>query len=222
MLQVLATIIVLQLLCGTTSARVDWTLNATRVGSGVVRAVLAKIHASDIFNTSDSDWWTNDQRSKRALQFLRQMAYVETDDGLSLSTGQGIWNVNKSTFSDTRIHLECDSESHAVNPIRYNMLHSRILRIDWCDSINYSNLSVPIYSGLAVALYVDYQKATLPISDNTRLWIQFWQNFNHEGSADTWKKKVDELKNKERKCITQVNLYKHTFCQSNESLHGSH
>ena len=203
---VLATVITLELLCGSTSARVDGTLDATRNGSSVVRAVIAKIEASHIF--SSSGWWLNHNDRNLILIFLRQMAYVETDDGLkSPSAGLGIWNVNNNTFNMTRRHLQCDSA--AENQIRQNMLNSPILNIDWCNNITHANLSVPMYSGLATVLYVDYliaaDRGNLPTSTSPQILGNLWQHFNFHGTSEeltsTWAAKVGELSRNESKMI---------------------
>ena len=205
-LYVLAMAINLQLLCGSTFARVDGTLNATKNGSSVVIAVIAKIEASNIFSSSDPNWWSDYNVRNLVLIFLRRMAYVETDDGLERpSAGLGFWNISYETFNKTKTHLQCNSAPN--NQIRHNMVNSSLVNVDWCD-ITYVNLSVPMYSGLAAALYVDYlidtQNINLPTSNSSRMLSKLWLRFMHtdvdnRSREATWNKKVKELSRNERK-----------------------
>ena len=203
-------IIVLLLFCGSTSAQVDGTLDAARNGSSVVRAVLAKIEASDAFSD-----WSNNARNL-VLVFLRRMAYVETNDGLtSPSSGLGIWNVNKDTFGTTWRHV-CDSSN---NQTRQKIMSSQILKIDWsCTDLDSSHakMSMPMYSGLAATLHVAKLMSStdfrFPSDITDRELAKLWQTFNSTklnaiDATDVWSKKVAELKENERKQMTRKLMY---------------
>ena len=186
-----------------TSARVDGTLTPNRNGSSVVRAVIAKIDASEIF--ADSTWWQQGQTERPLVWlFLRRMAYVETRDG-SIQQPGGIWDVSRAVFNETRTRV-CDSSSQQV--INSETIEaSSILNTNWCN-VSYGDMSVPMYSGLAIALQLDElltnlgRNVQLP-TDPSKLHM-LWGHFNSANRRNNiirsmWMTGVNELKMEERK-----------------------
>ena len=197
----LAVTVSLQLLCSRSArSQVDGTLTDDQIGGSVVRAVIAKINASDIFR--GTPWWQRNNPRSLVLIFLRRMAYVETADGRNSSYsgragGLGIWNIHKNIFN--MIHTFVCDES---NGLRQN-LNSSILNTDWC-SIEHSDMSVPMLCGIAAALRVHQVRTTIKDYTESKLHL-LWRHVT--GRLDTpkledkksWTKKVDKLKEQERK-----------------------
>ena len=198
--------VILYLLAGAASARVDETLMSNRNGSDVVEAVVAKLDATYSVILNESNWWKNDAGRTLVNLFIRQMAYVETRDGQDRpSSDGGIWNVDEDVFVVARNHA-----CYLTN-INQRISNSQILgvskiSIDWCrdQSLNRSDiLSIPIYSGLAVVLYID-QMRVVNISPLTQFY-RFWDNF-HAGSVNRarWENRVAQLQKSERKNINVI------------------
>lgn len=190
---VLVVTAVVQLMYVRTSARFDGTLTPERNGSSVVRAVIAKIDASEVFN--DSTWWQSTSERPLVKIFLRRMAYVETEDGNRNSVG-GIWDITEEIFRMTQTYV-ARSQS-----IRQNLMNSPILKIDW-HNIVYTDMTVPMYSGLAVALYLDkliLDEGRQILPTNLYQLYRLWNYFGEGASGNTrsWEEGVRDLENNER------------------------
>ena len=167
-----------------------------RNGSSVVRAVIAKITASEIFDRPES-WWQRDSDRFLFMIFLRRMAYVETRDGLVSRPG-GIWNVSDGVFQESKTRV-CDSS----NDMR-SRINDSVLNVDWC-SISYNDLSKPLYSGLTAALHLDELLRNGTIGNNLLMENQmhkWWGNFKRRADRDQarrkWRDGVDKFEENER------------------------
>lgn len=189
-------VVVMHLLGGrVTSALVDETLMPNRNGSSVVRAVIEKIDASKIFEYSG--WWQSANKKALVKIFLRRMAYVETRDGKSYSVG-GIWNVAEEMFNQTKSPSVAYSDHYRSI---LQKMRSSILNMDW-RNITYANMTVPIYSGLAVALYLDklifmHGSGFLPTNPG-RLNNLWRDHFDGVSRTVSWDDAVQELIRNER------------------------
>ena len=146
---------------------VDRTLVPGASGAAVVRATVNKIQ--DVFGTDDH-------------QFLRRIAFVESEDGNDRDTYRsgyhgGIWQVDKSEFLST--------QNNASNPQltqRYQMI-SKAFKIDW-PSIQWSDLRIPLYSGIAARLLL--LNITEAIPCDIQRQATYWRtHYNKDGEAGT-------------------------------------
>ena len=116
------------------------------------------------------------------------MAYVKTEDGSNSSTG-GIWNLSENDFDSTLNYVRSDTDLR-------QLINSSLLQIDWLN-IKFDNLSVPLYSGLAILLRLD----ELLHTHNTMLGIDqlidLWKE-HFRGSEDRWNKAADYLSRHQR------------------------
>ena len=170
----------------------------------MVRAVIAKINASNIFK--GNQWWQTTHQRSLVLIFLRRMAYVETADGRNSSYsgrpgGLGIWNIHKNIFNMIRSFV-CD-ESNRLE----QTLNSSILNTDWC-SIKHSKMSVPMLCGIATALRIHQLLTSTETNDldEDKLHILWWRVNNRPQSSqmeledrDKWNKRVAKLNSTECK-----------------------
>lgn len=173
-------------------AQSDKTLSPGERGADVVRAVISKIEAYGRFINFDSD--------PLSPLFMRAMAYVETRDGATVDpNGGGIWNVAEAVFDKTQ-------SDPRLNEIIMQLLISRpenyFRPIDW-RNLNYSNLSTPLYSGLAVRLlihlntlpertmhatyWINHFKTGMPISELHNQWNNgIQQGLSREGNHNLY------------------------------------
>lgn len=173
----------------------DRTIVAGESGADVVQAVLAKLEYSNVF-TSNSDM--------RETIFMQRMAYVETRDGTEpprfpTSTGNssgGIWNVSPRIFQSTLI------QTNLIQSIS----RSRLLNyVNWTAE-SQMNLSLPLYSGIAIRLYLSTLSSIPSPGTTSRLAQQnFWiQHFHPENqslitSMNTWVNDLNALGENEGK-----------------------
>ncbi len=104
---------------------VDRTLQREASGADVVRAVVRKIEG--VFG--------------RDNQFLRRVAFVESEDGTDINTFRsgyngGIWQVDETAFESTQ-----DTNSHPRLRDRYQQIMAE-LGIDW-SCIEWRDLRIP-------------------------------------------------------------------------------
>ena len=166
-------------LCGV-FAQVDKTLVPGATGPNVVRAVIEKIRISNVFASQLKG------QEGRVQLFLRDMAYVETRDGSWPSKG-GIWNVSQEIFDQTKEYF---SEMNKIN-------NSKYLQLNWSDVV-YENLSIPMYSGLAITMEIN----TIASRDQSSLEnpSMFWaQNFESSNDMYIWLSAINELRKEESK-----------------------
>ena len=140
----------------------DKTMSPGERGTDVVRAVISKIEAYGRFITFDS--------ASTSPVFMRVMAYVETRDGATADpNGGGIWNVEDALFRRTQ-------HDHRLNNIIMQLEtanDSYLTPIYW-RSLNYSDLSIPLYSGLAVRLIIHLNTLGSEIT-HARYWIMHFK-----------------------------------------------
>ena len=165
----------------------DRTIVAGESGADVVQAVLAKLEYSNVF-TSSSDM--------RETIFMQRMAYVETRDGTepprfptSGNTTGGIWNVSPRVFQSTL------SQTSLIQSIS----RSRLLNyVNWTAE-SQVNLSLPLYSGIAIRLHLSsLSSVPSPGATSRQAQQSFWINHFHSEnqtlitSMNTW---VNDLNN---------------------------
>ncbi|XP_076438556.1 uncharacterized protein LOC143277563 [Babylonia areolata] len=148
-------------LCWGQGQSMDMTLTPGTSGAQVVDAVVDKVHAHCLFN--------NDRL------FLRRLAYVESHDGTDPKTYRqgydgGIWQVDRSMLTATQscaniIKRECD-------------IIKQEFGIDW-TKVTWSQLRIPLYSGLAASLYLIQRLANshvIPgdIAGQADIWAHYY------------------------------------------------
>lgn len=166
----------------------DRTIVAGESGADVVQAVLTKLEYSNVF-TSSSDM--------RETIFMQRMAYVETRDGTEpprfpTSNGSatgGIWNVSPRVFQSTLSHTS----------LIQRISHSQFLNyVNWTSEAQV-NLSLPLYSGIAIRLYLSMLSVPSPGATSRQAQQNFWiQNFHPERqtlivSMNTWVNDLNAL-----------------------------
>ena len=168
------------------AAPVDLTLRRFAMGADVVRGVSTKI---DDFNLFDSPSSSESQRQAVEL-FLRESAYVESRDGTDLSPDGhdgGIWRISRDLFNRTRNY-------------QYPELFDDICRafcVDWM-SVQYSDLAMPLYSGLAARIHLFHlydtdQGLSESATDTDR--AVFWANaFGENRLVSRWLSRVEQLR----------------------------
>ena len=156
-------------------------------------AVIEKIDNSEIFE--ESQWFRLNKNS--AKTFLRILAFIKSDDGRINSTG-GIWNITEWEFNDTQAYIRNKSV------LQQRMNASSILPVDWLQNITYSNMSVPMYSGLAIMILLHKiaEKDMTVISDHERLWVKCFG-----GEISKWRDKRNDLEVREGRLCKSARLY---------------
>ena len=167
----------------------DRTLLQGESGTDVVLAVLSKLEYSNVFPSS------NDMRE---IIFMQRMAFVETREGMhpprfppSGGEDGGIWNVNPSLFNRT---LTADSV------LLGNIAQSPLLNfVEWTEQSRV-NLSRPLYSGLAIRIYLSgLQDVPAPGTSSAQEQQNFWIRHFHPESAheisnmNIWINEISEL-----------------------------
>ena len=117
-----------------TAQGVDLTLQREASGSDVVRAAVNRIQTVLDFDR----------------QFLRRIAFVESRDGTDTDTYRpgyngGIWQVDEDKFLTTQVNSALNVERH--DAIR------EAFDIDW-PSVQWRDLRIPLYSGIAARLFL--------------------------------------------------------------------
>lgn len=175
---------------------VDQTLLSGFSGGNVVRAVLSKLDASRIFEHSGNSDLTN--------IFMRRMAYVETRDGTEYSQGNsegGIWKISRTKFEQTQ-RLSDSAEVYAAI--------TTYLGLDW-RRLDYGELTKPLYSGLAVRLYLMHIGVNIPLTPmHASFWIEHFK-FNIEGLVDRWLRAIENLTESEGKLMRLTMLIQNTL-----------
>ena len=145
-------------------AQSDKTLSPGERGADVVRAVISKIEAYGRFINFDP--------ASTSPVFMRVMAYVETRDGAHADpNGGGIWNITDTLFNRT----QCDPLLDEIIMRLKNLSNSEnyIRPVDW-RSFNYSDLSIPLYSGLAVRLLIHLNSVNTYILGPEEMHAGYW------------------------------------------------
>ena len=180
------------------SIQVDGTLIPGFSGVNVVIAVLEKIDASNVFESSE--WFRLERDNIKS--FLRRMAYVESRDGRqkNISTSGGIWNISEDELINTQMYANSsrtiDGQGHTL---RQRINNSLLFGFDWMaiqfntsTDTDRDNLSVPLYSGLATMIHLDQALSTNP-GNNDRLTfaslddqIELWENHFNRADNRMW------------------------------------
>ena len=133
----------------------DLTEESGASGSDVVRAAISKIRALNVTGFSDFD-----------SQFLRKIAYVETEDGAKSITYRedyhgGIWQVDEEMLAETQQPIQ---STELVDLEKALGNGSRWIEVAWED------LRKPFYSALAAQVYIrlspTFNKCMLPLTDD--------------------------------------------------------
>ena len=167
--------------------KVDLTVEPGTRGEDVVWAVLSKIDLAGIFASNDADL---------AGIFMRRLAYVESQDGIQMSLNNtvpgGIWRVSQEMFVQTQAFSYVSVDS------LYQMIHTHF-GFDWKADVIYSNLSKPLFSGLAVRIYLDYlEKSIRELVPPQNGQASYWSTYFHVGASITiWEDAISELNIKE-------------------------
>ena len=151
---------------------VDLTLMPGANGADVVRAVLSKIDASQAFgSTSDNE----------VNLFMRRLAFTTTRDGVRTNSTYppgGMWAVPMGIFERTQ------SDDTGIHSSVYVAVNSYLNITNWKTNVTYQDLRIPLYSGMAVRLYLQYI-AVLPthlgpilFTDNSFWSVYFQPKYN--------------------------------------------
>ena len=164
-------------------------------GAVVVRAVIEKISTYGLF--SRCEWWNSSLNLITFKLFLREAAFVLTEDGERAPPGHGgIWNISTSVYNHTMNYLsENPSITEAVN-------------VDLA-SYTYMNLDKPIYSGLAAVLFLHEHILYMNSCFDTRdaplkkkaygFWMDWMEVIGTTLSAEYWRNRALHLETYESK-----------------------
>ena len=160
---------------------VDRTLEREASGADVVRAVVKKVES--VFGKDN--------------HFLRRIAYVESKDGTDKNTYRsgyngGIWQVDETGFRSTQ-----DTDSHPRLPARYEEIMDAF-GIDW-SSVEWRDLRIPLYSGLAARLFLLNIPAPIPrdVSGQAAYWKRYYNSRSGKGTEQKFIKDVKALEHTE-------------------------
>ena len=150
----------------------DRTLTPGEGGGDVVRAVISKIETTNC---------TLLLRTESAFApFMRTMAFVETRDGEELNAiGGGIWNVSEAIFMRT----QNDSPLTFINCLQQESSQNHIGPLNW-TSLTYANLSIPLYSGVAVRMFMHLSRQL----ETSPRYSMYWNDIfkNSRSSLSEW------------------------------------
>lgn len=179
---------------GVASAQVDGTLIPGQNGTNVVIAVIEKLNASLVFDVIESQWYHRDGQRALVKRFLQLKAFVDTEYGKRPDGQGGIWKVTEEQFSDTISYV--DRNPHLGSRIN----NSSLLQIDWLR-VNYTDMSVPMYSGLATMLRLDQllQEGTINLLTEGELPSLWARRFGGE-DINTWLTRTSDLQQSKTKC----------------------
>jgi len=148
-------------------AQVDRTLEDGATGTEVVVAAVDRINSSGIFPDDH--------------QFLRRMARVESNDGEATETIGGIWNVARSD-AWTKLQKFFQNVHRNQRARDQQMQVQSAFDITWthtCPTVQ--DLNKPLYSALAVMLYIQAKRKTIPNSIPGQ--ADLWEELFNSGAA---------------------------------------
>ena len=151
--------------------RFDRTLEEGATGRSVVEATVNKIKGSGIFGDDHG--------------FLRRMAPFETEDGAVMTPGTGgIWSVSADALRT--IHA-FTIRGHEPLPELENQIE-QLFCFKWSETIgNINDLDVPLYSALAVMLYLS-TRGQSDIPEDLTAQAALWRDaFNPDGDIEAFK-----------------------------------
>lgn len=181
----LGAVLFLQLLLSVPGRRVDLTLQRDAAGADVVRGVLSKMEMLNTFEEGST-------QAERQVdeQFMREMSYVESQDGAQYPLDDpdgGIWRMSREILEETQ---------------RYNYPQlladiCRIFCIEW-SNVRYSDLRMPLYSGLTVRMYLFHLHNTsrgLPETALDEDRAGFWaRHFGENKLPSQWLSLINQLR----------------------------
>ncbi len=174
-----------------TAQGVDLTLQREASGSNVVRAAVNRIQAVLEFDQ----------------QLLRRIAFVESRDGTDTDTYRlgyngGIWQVDEDKFLSTQANS-------TLNVLRHNTLRKEF-NIDW-PSVQWSDLRIPLYSGIAAKLFLlnisDRKPIPCDLPGQAAYWRTHYCGMTCNKTEVTFIENVNTLTNRHRKCYNIILLY---------------
>ena len=159
------------------SGQFDRTREPEAAGIDVVFASVSRIQESELFPDNK--------------RFLRRLAYVESRDGVDINTFRdgyfgGIWQVDEAIFNVTR-----DTATHT----RLEDLYSEILPVfgvDWALT-SWDDLLKPLFSALAVSLYLTTINEAIPAIGDLEGQGQYWLDHFSSNPMDTVQLWVDSV-----------------------------
>ena len=173
-----------------TAQGVDLTLQREASGSDVVRAAVNRIQAMFGFDR----------------QLLRRIAFVESRDGTDTDTYRpgyngGIWQVDEDKFLTTQANSALNVERH--DAIR------EAFDIDW-PSVQWRDLRIPLYSGIAARLFLLNISDTESIPCDVPGQAAYWStHYSSNTIVETYIEDVTLLTSKNRK--RKIYMYMHKF-----------
>jgi len=189
--------------------KVDLTLEVGVAGAETVRSVLNKLEHKNFLDLPSGSVGSSQVNE----QFMREMAYVASQDGErpgGSGVKGGIWRLDEKVFKETQSY-------------NYFSVYQRICEafcIDWV-TVTYEDLGKPLYSGLAVAIYMyhlDMVGNGLPVGalDRTKatFWLTFFQMNQHQ-SVSIWFIYIAQLRREEGKVF--LIIYKIIFSYKGKS-----
>lgn len=129
------------------NAQSDLTEVSDQKGAHVVRAVLSRIEASEVFEKSSQ---------LKMHAFMRRLAYVLTEDGHSTSdySDGGIWDISNEMLQITktlRDQMRFPDDGNLEN-VYQNL--TNYFGFNWETEVRLEDMRIPIYSGLAMRLLI--------------------------------------------------------------------
>ena len=178
---IIAGIIIATTYDGNKYNEVNLTMEPERIGTEVVKAVVNQIKASGIFE------------SNYRYDYIRRIARVESKDGLDNATYRenyhgGIWQVDKSLFLVTQnTSIPILINKHELVKMQFDT--------DWV-TLQWEDLRIPLWSGLAVCLYMCTIDEEIPSSIDKQ--AEHWnRNYNskkeHQQTPEEFVAEVKEL-----------------------------
>ncbi len=172
-----------------TAQGVDLTLQREASGSDVVRAAVNRIQAMFGFDR----------------QLLRRIAFVESRDETDTDTYRpgyngGIWQVDEDKFLSTQDTNRSSTQNVAVRTA---------FNIDW-PSVQWRDLRIPLYSGIAARLFLLNISDTESIPCDVPGQAAYWStHYSSNTIVETYIEDVTLLTSKNRK--RKIYMYMHKF-----------
>ena len=168
-----------------TAQGVDLTLQREASGSDVVRAAVNRIQTVLDFDR----------------QFLRRIAFVESRDGTDTDTYRpgyngGIWQVDEDKFLTTQANSALNVERH--DAIR------EAFDIDW-PSVQWRDLRIPLYSGIAARLFLlnisDTESIPCDVPGQAAYYNRVYCGLTSNETEQEFIENVNTLTNRNRKYL---------------------
>lgn len=162
------------ILCCANSQLADLTLVPGAKGKSVVRSTVRKIAESGIFQESDF-----------LSLFLRRMAFAETNDGVISGDG-GIWAISEVTLRFTKGYVTTLARGSEIgrkikNAFGFDWVTTVL--VDNCEiPCNTQKMNVPLYSALAVMIYLNVSGREIPEDKDSQvmLWKEVFKSYTKE------------------------------------------